>query len=338
MGNVMTLGEIAILCGIYILVVPTTRAQAGFHEGEKLNCIGCHGFTAPDPSSRCLHCHAKEYRVLSEEGDAYTPGGDFFWLTKNFISRQYISPGESHGHNIISASHGLVADVTHESAPSDGTAEYRSAWLACTSCHDPHISRTNPGATYRLLGTKGYTGVGKVKSISFQYPAPIAKPSAAGDGDWIAESDTNHPDYISGMSEWCTNCHSGYVTKKGMSHPTGHMAALGEKAKVYNSYKTGRDASTGEAVTFDFLVPIESGKIDSADNDEATAFSNVMCLTCHRAHASAFPAIGRWDFKIDLLSNSPVLSTPEGINAYYGQSIVSRYGKQRKSLCFKCHA
>jgi len=332
---------IGVICCISLLTASVPQSQAGFHEGEELDCNGCHGFTTPDPSSRCLHCHAQQYRVLSQTGDAYTPAGDFFWLTKHYISGDYFSSGNTHGHNIVAGSHGLGPDPALFAAPGDGAVDYEAEWLACTSCHDPHMSRSDSGATYRLLGTKGYNGGGKAEDISFEYQAPVAEPSSAMADDWLAENDQNHPDYIAGMSEWCTNCHSGYITRKGMSHPSGRQAVLREIAKTYNCYTTGGNNATGEEASFDFLVPIERGDMDAESSqifkNMATTTSSVMCLSCHRAHASAFQAIGRWDLKVDLLANSPVLNTPEGIHAYYGQSIVERYGKREKGLCFKCH-
>jgi hypothetical protein len=334
--------KIAILCGICLFATYVPHSRAGFHEGDKLDCIACHGVTAPDPSSMCLECHAQKFRVLSPAGDAYTPGGDFFWLTQSFLSGHYTSTGDSHGHNIIAASFGLEEDGARSAAPGDGEVKYQSAWLSCTSCHDPHMSRSKPGATYRLLGTKGYRGGGKAESISFQYPAPAAEPLAAKGDDWIAESDEHHPTYISGMSEWCTNCHSGYITGKGLSHPAGRLATLEEKAEVYNRNKP-RTRVAGEGGSFDFLVPVEMGEtfsrpIKKPRLDKATPVSRVMCLSCHRVHASAFRSIGRWGLQVDLLVNSPVLYTPYGMHAYYGVSIATRYGEKAGPLCFKCHS
>lgn len=61
------------------------------------------------------------------------------------------------------------------------------------------------------------------------------------------------------------------------------------------------------------------------------------CLSCHRAPASAFSTIGRWDFQVTFLRDSPVLSSPEGLHAYYGEQIEERYNGWQRSLCNKCH-
>ena len=52
--------------------------------------------------------------------------------------------------------------------------------------------------------------------------------------DWPAETDTNHTDYGSGMSEWCTNCHSGMASGLSHNHPSGNDARLKILADLYN--------------------------------------------------------------------------------------------------------
>ena len=328
-----------IYIGLCLLMTGLPQARASVHDGAILDCNGCHSRQAPDSSSRCLACHAHEYRVLSENGDAYTPGGDFFWLGQNYLTGDYMSMGDMHGHNVIAAVQDLTQDGLQAEAPGIGGPSYQATWLACTSCHDPHLSRSGPGPGYRLLGGEGYDGGSKAEGFAFVNPAPVVKPSLSTFGDWVPESDTNHPVYISGMSEWCSNCHSGYLSDKHLSHPAGPMARLDDLYKTYRQSVEKIDSGTGRPAVYDFLVPIEWGEGSSGDAPDGPGpNANVMCLTCHRAHASAFQAIGRWDLKIKTgLADSPVLETPEGIHAYYGISITSRYGERKKTLCVLCH-
>jgi len=71
--------------------------------------------------------------------------------------------------------------------------------------------------------------------------------------------------------------------------------------------------------------------------------SNVMCLSCHRAHASAFPNSGRWDFTATLLVDShPAVgdvgaTTIDVYNSYYGRDIASEFGAGQGQFCEKCH-
>ena len=65
-----------------------------------------------------------------------------------------------------------------------------------------------------------------------------------------------------------------------------------------------------------------------------------MCLTCHRAHASAFRSIGRWDLSASHLADSHPGSEAGGAearNSYYGRDIAAEFGPYQRSLCNKCH-
>ena len=320
----------------------TATAYSAFHDGSDESCAGCHKsdslLNKTDPSSTCLECHAKSYRVLSETGSVYTPAGDFYWLTQSYANSRQGGWGERHGHNVIAADFGLVADTTLVTAPSNGPVAYQSAWLQCTSCHDPHVTAQN---SYRLLGNTNYNG-GSMAAGGFKFknPAPIALACLNSNGEFLAETDRDHPDYGVGMSEWCTNCHSGY---NGYGkHPTGNRTRLNRVATQYNVYKATGLITGQRGVSYDFLVPFERGWAETSRlrcnrTDGPTATANVMCLSCHRAHASAFDSIGRWDFRVEFLSTSEVLSSPDGHHAYYGNDINIRYGPLQRELCNKCH-
>ena len=71
--------------------------------------------------------------------------------------------------------------------------------------------------------------------------------------------------------------------------------------------------------------------------------SNIMCLTCHRAHASAFPFAGRWDFTAErIIDSHPALgdSGATGMDvlySYYGRDMTMEFGIDQRNLCEKCH-
>ena len=96
-------------------------------------------------------------------------------------------------------------------------------------------------------------------------------------------------------------------------------------------------------------MPFEWGTSDPTNLDPNStqgpnATANVMCLTCHRAHASAFRAAGRWDFDAALLADSHPAAEDAGAGAndplysYYGRDIVAEFGSGQKPFCEKCHA
>ena len=326
-----------------------------------------------DPSSICLNCHAgfgaaDSPSVFSPDGSALTPGGDFYWLGKSYSWSGGSSPGYSHGHNVVALDFNLQADPVRTLAPG-GT--YPAAKLSCISCHDPHgqtrggthssgttVSVSGsygevPGAgsrsgNYRLLGDSRYVSQG----VSFLHDAPVARQNPLRP---FAETDTSHVAYGSGMSEWCANCHAGILNSAhqaggaGFEHPAGAGARL-EAAMVvnYNTYiRTGDLTGTASTAYLQF-VPFERGVNDPSLLDPTStggpdSNANVMCLTCHRAHASAFRAAGRWDFDATLLVDSHPALGDSGVSgsdvlaSYYGRNIGGEFGSGQAAFCEKCH-
>jgi hypothetical protein len=156
------------------------------------------------------------------------------------------------------------------------------------------------------------------------------------------------------MSEWCANCHSAFLNNRtsisGKKHPAGNGSKLTvDIAGNYNFYSRTGDLNGNQANAYLALVPFESGISDvhflvpSSTAGPGLGNANVMCLTCHRAHASAFDKIGRWDFHATRLVNSHPqfgdggTSGMDVVNSYYGRDILTAFGKSQRQLCNKCH-
>jgi hypothetical protein len=107
------------------------------------------------------------------------------------------------------------------------------------------------------------------------------------------------------------------------------------------------------ATAFDALVPIErsiddGSLLDSATTAGVVGAEQVMCLTCHRAHASAFDNMLRWDNGEEFLVDSGILNeatttfVASGAVPYYkggvAVDIATEYGEYQRQLCNKCHA
>ena len=347
------------------------RKSRGRHMQDRHHRKGSWKLKGFDPSSTCLRCHAvdgKFYNVLSSDGSSYSAGGDFYWLKKTFTwienGKLYQSAGNNHGHNVTAAEYGLHEENPLGSAP--GSIFSSTAVLGCTSCHDPHSRTVKDGYTgeipvsdssyghdfgikfnvgnYRLLRGIGYTGGKQAGGVFFQHPAPVA---AANPQNWV-ETDSNHTAYGSGMSEWCSNCHPDFLTGND-KHPVGNDATLSSTiASNYNSYVKTGDITGTKTAAYLALVPFESGTADTLSLDPSSASgpaqgANVICLTCHRAHASAFQDIGRWDFETTFVADSHPQPGDGGAagndvrNSYYGRDMVSEFGLNQRWFCNKCH-
>jgi hypothetical protein len=234
---------------------------------------------------------------------------------------------------------------------------------------------------YRLLAGRGYVPASNAAS---PYPFPNNPPVAVAPAAYNkteAGSGTDRTKevrvaYGSGMSEWCQNCHtnihldnyvSGAMGASGLRHPAGQGAVLKPgQYNVYNTYiSSGKFNGTGDLYTS--LVPFEkAGKVvysgmsgntadiqtlatsangsDTANIFKADAQSNVMCLSCHRAHASAFSSMVRWNADDTFITNSSTtafVDTQERGNTaltagYYGRTPAD-LGVFQRSLCNKCH-
>jgi hypothetical protein len=338
-----------------------------------------------DPSSTCLNCHAGAggYHVMSTDGTNVGQGGDFFFITAGFSQVVHGSVhnylGDQAGHNIVATDFTLGVDGTNAQAPG---GSFPAAKLGCNSCHNPHgngntadggapISGTgstgdpDPGdgsvlGDYRLLGGNGYQPrfLGTDAGTAFSADPPIA----AAQNDFASNYGIT-VDYGSGMSEWCGNCHPDFAAGDSHMHPAGLASGkLDGQLANYNSYVATGDFTGAQATSFDSLVPFEREVIDRtqltpdpvAGPDPANTNAHVMCLTCHRAHASGNNNAGRWDFETELLAEGHTLlavgnelpataiiyykrGTGVGLNNMVDNDIVSEYGQYQRSLCNKCH-
>ena len=354
--------KILVPLAILVAIMYCGPAMA-FHDGGVAECAGCHTMhnsqdgalvDAAHPAGNayllnygnstdtCLQCHAAYGQFAG--GTGYGAGGDFYWLTKTYTweahGNAYSSEGDSHGHNVISPVYGLTQDATLSAAPG---GDFLSLRLGCTSCHDPHGNQN-----FRILyGSAGdgpkYDGT----RYNFTADAPLAvgnsRRTISGTG---IETDAAHTVYKSGFSDWCANCHNDFHSGNTTNyvHPTDFP--MGNEAASYNAYVSSDDVSGGvQATAYRGLVPFEDVDVDLTTVDPTNYTTGpdnndrVMCATCHRAHASAFPDAARWDMTETFLADShPQLTdgnaTAEDLaNMYYNYTFVLN----QRSLCNKCH-
>ncbi|GAB4327903.1 MAG: c-type cytochrome OmcS [Candidatus Zixiibacteriota bacterium] len=334
-----------------VLLLITAESGIGFHNPNASQCSGCHTFGADDQpidddgddvtnpymlkaesaSDVCLNCHATNHgAVFAHDVNNPAPekgGGNFIYLLEDNLNDSPSGegeggwiPGDGAGHNIDAPEHGLRPDMTLTTAPG---GEYPSRLMSCTSCHDPHGNDN-----FRLL--RG-TGPVKEDGFVFTYEAPEAVGINIHAG---AESNSNHTAYHSGMSEWCANCHGRFHNDdypNVKKHPTG--VALGvAAAAAYNAYNGTSDLVGGyEGTAYLALVPFEDPSPSNTTSSTAgpTASSKIMCLSCHRAHASSAPDAGRWDFNVTFLDDDGRESG--------SHPLPNPYGPGQRSLCNKCH-
>ncbi len=381
----------AVIVLLFLGALLQGQGAYAFHSGRSDECKECHGagsassLRGSDESSTCLRCHMAPagarwpvgYYIATNDRDLrkgmppvqLTPGGDFGYLKKDYVwtspdGRRGSSSGERHGHNIVAIDYGYEPDKTNMTAPGGA---YPSSILSCVSCHDPHAKiATDTGArgAYRLLGGVGYEP-SSARGLAFTREAPVAV--APHDYNRSEASTDTRVAYGKGMSEWCSNCHArieGNSAADKYGHPVGAYARLtAEVISNYNAYVKSGDLTGNAGTSYTSLVPFEEGTDDTvalsqhAKKDGSYTRgpdfrSNVMCLTCHRAHASGWDTSARWNMTADFIvykgmypgadNGSPAEQAQGRTEAETKRALYDRpsalYATYQRGLCNKCHA
>ncbi|MFH1019581.1 MAG: cytochrome C [Pseudomonadota bacterium] len=315
----------------------------------------------------------------------FTPGGDFSWTMidcqsnatrnsargHNIISLDQGMPADS---RLTAAPGGtypaanLACSSCHDPhgkyrVDEAGTVATSGAPISSSGSYGAAAGAGEAVGAYRILGGVGYlpksladAGL-SANAFANTVPAAVAPSSyntAVAGGARVA--------YGSGMSEWCANCHSnfhqtGQASASFGAHPAGNGYKLGAAvAANYNAYVSSGKMTGDVATSNSNLVPFEAGLGQSVADKAAMvalvtattgpdANANVMCLSCHRAHASGHESMLRWNQGNTLLTDGAGLYSVEpgladqAVNVASYQNVPSAtFGAEQRSLCNKCHA
>jgi hypothetical protein len=213
---------------------------------------------------------------------------------------------------------------------------------------------------YRLLAGAGYIPKADPSVTFANNPPHAVAPNSYNRTDTAVGGQTRVA-YGTGMSEWCANCHSGihldaaYTSgTTGLRHPADSQAQLGAMATNYNAYVKSGDLTGAQGTAYNSLVPFEEASTDYAALLAASGSSNatlqgpdttdtVACISCHRAHATGFANMMRYDISEPLITDATpafVLHSDyddiEMEAAYYGRN-AAFFGVAQRVLCNKCH-
>ena len=303
--------------------------------------------------------------------------------------------GNTHGHNIIAADNSYVVDPHNATAPGgtfnsnyltcdachDKHGQYRRIDDAGTIVRPaigvavPPIvgsgsyhNSANPTATgavgvYRLLAGPGYVKDG----VTFAANPPMVVVNSSYNSSEATKQVRTA--YGKGMADWCATCHPDMHTDSGrLVHPV-ERAMGGTIFGLYNAYKKSGDLTGTQATSFLSLVPYEedgtatystlktiAAQTANVQPGPSNSNAQVMCLSCHRAHASGWPEMLRWQYQYEFMTvegvwggtDSAVTAARDGriargrteaetAAAYYDRP-ASMFATYQRMLCNKCHA
>jgi hypothetical protein len=276
----------------------------------------------------------------------------------------------------------------------NGNDPYPSASLSCVSCHDPHgryritgngvsntittkglpitgsgsygdlpVSGVSAVGVYRLLGGKGYQPGSVTGNLAF-YNDPFYAVVPANFNRTEATSSVRVA-YGKGTSEWCANCHfemHSFYADGFNIHPAGVTINNTIELSNYNKYVKTADMSGNAATSFTSLVPFQIDqstnltilKADSTSTAGPVGSDRISCFTCHRAHASGWSSILRWNMDSTFVTigasygdpaspdprsrDAACGRTPAETQAAYYDRPASTFALYQRVLCNKCHA
>lgn len=308
----------------------------------------------------------------------------------------YTESGATHGHNIVAADFQYVADDCNATAPGGSFPSAQLACNSCHDPHGQYrrmssgsIAKTGapikasgsyngagnePTTTeavgvYRLLAGAGYTKGG----VTFN-GVPAAKvPSSYNQSEADNQVRVSYGVATAGGHEtwgtWCATCHGNMHSTGNYVHPVD--GGLGSTiATLYGQYVKSGDLTGSAATSYLSLAPFATNSSDYAvlaglaSNTAAAAgqvgpgsTDQVMCLSCHRAHASGMMEMLRFDNGYEFMvvngqyvgSDNPSITgsraalqhrgrtNAEWQAAYYDRP-ASKFATYQRVLCNKCHA
>ena len=262
------------------------------------SCLGCHSSTVSNESIREFGSN-KIPIVFNTAGYPANPlaGGNFFSVSADV---------DNAGHNVLSSNpDNTLGDVPPGgSFPSGGSYTGQLRCSGTRGCHGHNGGQSGDSAiddeTSAIKGAHHGSDTpplnGDLSDVARNYRFLLGI-AGREDSDWEQETSIGHNEYkgdtnfgaSNTISYLCGECHGNFHSDAGVGsvspwlrHPTDILLPL-----------TGEFASYDPTTTYNNLAPVAFMDFDNPSR--ATAV--VMCLSCHRAHASPWFKMTRWDYK-----------------------------------------
>lgn len=304
-------------------VAPPSKAE-GYPQNADSGGPFPHLLVKANITDLCLQCHMNNQytgapSVLNTTPGSGTllPGGDFGY-TYN-VSPSALPGQVPGGHNPFGNSGAPSANINPSPdggatglVPPGNTGAALTNFV-CTNCHGEHgpesgnVNFSNPSSTqsyqnygYRLLlgVVNGNNTVAADSIVSQAWVVSGGAVVAGPDGAnlTVSESSTNHNVYKGGFSEWCSSCHANFHSESNTDSNVYNGTAYIRHPTNYN-LTSGiiRDYGSNYNYVYPLNVVTNSDGQTPTNENPISTNDKIMCLTCHKAHATANPNSLRWD-------------------------------------------
>jgi hypothetical protein len=298
----------------------TTEAQGCLLRGT---CLGCHGQNSSGTQNKIPLGNVPQ--VLLSTSATALAGGNF----------KYLDIDDNRGHNVIDTGNQEDNGSMFPPPGDENTTGILKSNFTCAGKFGCHGNRT---VEDKLLSLKGahhaddsvlkFGGIdesvqGGSTGLSYRFLKGV---KGGEDSEWQANSTASvHNEYKGArdrgaestvsspggntINGFCAECHGNFHGPSGgdiayqnaspwLRHPTDIVIPNTGEYAQYNTPNTGTSQ-------YSLTAPLARQNIPNSSSGSVTLNSDViMCLSCHRAHASPYFKIMRWDYKSSTLSEA----------------------------------
>lgn len=294
------------------------------------SCMGCHSGKTDVPANMeapfvfALNDADAIYQGVTGVAGTTLAGGNFRFALIGTDAADKMH----HGHNVVSqTAMGLPEDTQVTVSP--GSGGINASDLSCAGTNGCHGDKSKLGD---FAGIRGFHHGGDVNKTGYRYlRSPDGSQEILGlpDADWeftYASDDHNvyyGQDGVAAptqtISALCGRCHGDF-------HGSVNTNSASPWIRHPTDFDLARAAGTeyaGYGLVYDPLVPLANTDYSAVNTAVLTTSGAgddsaiVMCLSCHRAHATPYQSILRWDYTKMLATTADAADYNTG--------------------CFKCH-
>ena len=279
------------------------------------DCLACHGRSPAGSENIIIIGKSRFPQVFHHMQNNDLSAGNFYYVADSF------DPDYSRGHNLVGISR-------QQNPPMDAPPGFMKSILipgGMGPAYWPNQRQLNCSGTWGCHGNRTIEDPFKSIAGAHHEDDSILDGSTAGKSyrflygvkgkehaDWeYMASPINHNGYkgaieansMDTISYLCGECHAKF-------HPSPNLGGREEVGQAYdaavwrrhpvdivfNSVRGGFANSEYEGyVKYSLEAPVAYDKPTGGEN-AVDSSSIIMCLSCHRAHASPYPGILRWDY------------------------------------------